>query len=173
MAERFGFRVGSTIFYKIRTRKLKIWSKPIFWCHLDETKLVFLISNSYFVMYDADRDKKSICNLWVKKRAFKKTCRWLSSLTFNSHKNCFPSAVLKNKIMSKQQCSQKRHYIINVFTVLKRFCSARIFFYTRRFLAPFLMAMGTPLSIGVPAFFSRIYLHIRIHVCDSFLFLRN
>ena len=42
---------------------------------------------------------------------------------------------------------------MNGFTVLKRFCSARIFFYTRRFLAPFLMAMRAPLSIGVPAFF--------------------
>jgi hypothetical protein len=42
----------------------------------------------------------------AKKPALKEICRRLFSLTFNSRTNCFRSALLKNRIMSKQQCSQ-------------------------------------------------------------------
>jgi hypothetical protein len=87
----------------------------------------------------------------VKKRAFKQTCRHLSSLTFDSRKNCFRTALLKNRTMSKQQCSQKLYCIVDAFTVLKGFYSAGTFI-AHRFLAPFPVGTETPLSISVPTF---------------------
>jgi hypothetical protein len=51
------------------------------------------------------RIRKEFAN-GAKIHELKEICRRLFSLTFNSRTNCFRSALLKNRIMSKQQCSQ-------------------------------------------------------------------
>jgi hypothetical protein len=62
-------------------------------------------------------------------------------ICFVEKQNNVEAALLTKKIL-RCEC----------FTVLKRFCSAGIFF-SRRLLDPFFMGTGTPLSIGVLAFF--------------------
>jgi hypothetical protein len=55
---------------------------------------MFLISNSYFVVYNADTDPERFRNLYWKS-APKETHQRLSSLNFNLYKKCFWSASVR------------------------------------------------------------------------------
>ena len=89
---------------------------------------MLLILNLHSAVYKTagSQNKFATC---VKKSALREIYRRLSSMTFNSSKNWFWSALLKNRIITKQQCSQKRSSIVGVSDTLKRFSSARIFYF--------------------------------------------
>ncbi len=114
-------------------------------CHLHETNLVLLVSNSHFAVITLRKIRKELATC-ARKRALKQTCGCLSSLTFNSHKNCFRSALMKNRIIAA------------VLT---------------KFHIPFSVETETLLNTGVSSFFCRIFIYIQIYVCNSSLFLRN
>ncbi len=136
---------------------------------LRPNKVILFLNNAFLINLSAVYKTVGSQNKFVacaKKSALKEIYRRLSFMTFNSHKNWCWSALLKNRIITKQQCSQKRSRIMSVSDMLKRFSSARTFYFC--FLFSHFVSHGN--KNAIESSYSHIFRRIFIYYVTAFYF---